>query len=206
MANTNRAFGMRLVGTMTGAESNLAIKRFRIPASDGTATFIGDPVKILTGGTGLAAANLNQVDGLPQVIRAAASGDLGSVALAGVIVGFAFDPTNLNNNYRLASTDRDCFVCVDPNAVYEIQGDVTGIAAANASQNTDITMTAGSTVTGQSAAVAKVGALGTTATAPLRVIGFVHDASNDVTSAPYCRVHVKINNHFYGAATGTAGV
>ena len=97
-------------------------------------------------------------------------------------------------------------MCVDPNAVYEVQGDVTGIAAANISQNTDITMTSGSTVTGQSAAVAKVGALGTTATAPLRVIGFVHDASNDVTSAPYCRVHVKINNHFYGAATGTAGV
>lgn len=199
MANTNKPFGLRLIGTLGASSANLAIKRFRIPAAEATATFIGDlvtlDVETSVESSGLATANLNQVDGTSYVKRGSGADNAVNV---GVVVGFAFDPTNLNSNYRLASTDRDVFVCVDPLAIYEVQADVTGITANQVNMNAVITMTAGSTVTGVSKAV--ISAPAADASLPIMILGFVRDPSNDITSAPYVRVTCKINNHSYANA------
>ena len=203
MANTNKPYGLRLVGTIGGGAPSLAIKRFRIPAADSTATFIGDlvtlDVETSVESSGLATPGYNQVDGTAYVKRGDGADNGKNV---GVIVGFAFDPTNLQSPYRLASTDRDCFVCVDPNALYEAQSDSTGVTANQINMNALVTMTAGDTTTGVSKAV--IASPAADASYPVLLQGFVRDPSNDIASAGYVRVFCKINNHQY--ANGALGV
>lgn len=203
MGNTNRPFGLRFIGMLTGDAGNVHIGRYRLPAAETDAVFLGDPVARLTSSSDLATPNLNQVDGLEYVQRAAGT-DANDII--GVVIGFAYDPTNLGSNYCPGTVERDVFVVDDPNALFEVQSDVTGMARTVLGMNCTLTMTAGSTVTGVSAVVA------TTATAdaskPLLIVGFSRDPKNDITSAAYVKIIVKINNHQLGwnTATGALGV
>lgn len=137
MANVDRPSGLRPVRTLSGTP--FKIEECYILAADGTATFIGDAVKL--SGTG-------HTDGTPAVVQAAA-GD----ALYGVVVGFAPDPTNLTLNYRTASTLRKCFVVVGTDVVYEIQEDSDGgdMAVTDIGKCGDVVVAAGNTATGRSA-------------------------------------------------------
>lgn len=137
MANLDRPSGLRPVRTLSGAP--FKIEECCILAADGTATFVGDPVKL--SGTG-------HTDGTPAVVQAAA-GD----ALFGVVVGFAPDPTNLNLVHRTASTFRRCFVVVGPDVVYEIQEDSDGgaMAVTDIGKCGDVVVAAGNATTGTSA-------------------------------------------------------
>ncbi len=203
MANSNKPFGLRFVGMLTGAGANVSIRRYRIPASETHATYVGDPVMRMTSSSQLASPLLNQVDGLEYIERAAgATGQM----LIGVIAGFAFDPTNLNLNYCAGTLERDAFVIDDPNALFEIQSDSTGIVYTNLGKNCLMTVTAGSAVTGISAAVATGPAAD--AAYPLLIMGFSRDPKNDITSAAYVKIIVKINNHqlVLGAGYGALGV
>jgi hypothetical protein len=208
MPNSNKAFGLRFHSMLTGDAANVSIRRYRINHDqEAHGVFIGDPVAIIQAGSGGPAdQNLNQISGARYVERAA--GTEGAPQL-GVVVGFAYDPTNLSSNYYPAAStaDRDVFVCDDPNALFEIQSDITGITAAQANMNCVMTMTAGSTVTGVSAVVAS-GPVTASPTMPLKIMGFVLDEKNDLSSGEehYVRIIVKINNHQYGSSTGTAGV
>jgi hypothetical protein len=208
MANLNRPFGLRFHSMLTGDAANVSIRRYRISHdAEAHAVFVGDPVAILSAGSGGPAdQNLNQMSGMRYVERAA--GTEGAPCV-GVVVGFAYDPTNLNSIYyaAAATADRDVFVCDDPNALFEIQSDVTGITAAQANMNCVMTMTVGSTVTGVSQVVAS-GPVTASATMPLKIMGFVQSPLNDLSSGEehYVRIVVKINNHQYGSHTGTVGV
>jgi hypothetical protein len=190
MGNLNRPFGLRFVKMLTGDAANVSIRRYRLPASETDAVFLGDPVMRMTSSSQLATPNLNQVDGLEYVERAAGADNQ---MILGVVVGFAYDPTNLASNYCAGTVERDVFVCDDPNAIFEIQSDVTGIAYTDLGKNCLMTVTAGSTTTGVSKCVATGPAAD--ASYPLLIMGFSRDPKNDITSAAYVKILVKINNH-----------
>ncbi len=83
-ANSDAPFGFR---RSHAGDSRYRVVRAVIPASDSTATFIGDAVKLLAAGSG---------EAYPAVIQAAA-GD----PVFGVIEAFDADPaTSLENQYR----------------------------------------------------------------------------------------------------------
>ena len=195
MGNTNKPFGLRFIGMLTGDNGNVHIGRYRIPAAETDAVYLGDPVIRLTSNSGAADQNLNQMDGLIYVQRATGAS---AEVTVGVVIGFAYNPTSLSSNYATGSVERDCFVVDDPNALFEVQSDSTGIAYTDVGKNCTLTMTAGSSVTGLSGAVA------TTATAtaanPYLIMGISRDPKNDFTSQAYAKVIVKINNHAYANA------
>jgi len=213
MANVNSPFGLRLIGMLTGGIGNVSIRRYRIPASETHPIFMGDPVMRMAGSSTLAsgtnrslnqqAGSLNQQAGLEYVERA---GGADNQAILGVVVGFAYDPTNLTLNYSVGSAERDVFICDDPNAIYEIQSDVTGITAAQLGKNCLMTVTAGTSPAYVSGAVATGPAAD--ASYPLLILGWSKDPKNDIASQSYAKIIVRINNHQLttGVGYGALGV
>ena len=197
MSNKDTPFGLRPIRHKNGAPYNGAFNPYFVPASYGTALFIGDAV-VKTGTSNTAevvapGAGKFAIGTLPEVNRVAA-GD--GNAITGVIVGFAPSPTNLGLNYNPASTARVVYVCDDPDVVFEIQAD-GAVPAASVGLNAVLIYThAGSTVTGLSGAE-----LDTTSDVPAA------DASNQLTiqrivnredNTPnliHNKIEVKINQH-----------
>jgi hypothetical protein len=205
MSNSNKPFGLRFIGLMSGEAENVSIKRYRV--YDSNAIYIGDPVERVTSSSGLATPGLNEVDGTMYCKRAAGADNQ---MLLGVVVGIAYDPTTLSKNY-ISATDAaaylsDVFVCDDPNALFEIQSDVTGVASTDMGKNCLMTVTAGSTTTGISKCV--VTGPAADLSYPLLLMGFSKDPKNDISSAAYVKVIVKINNHqlVNNYAAGALGV
>lgn len=187
MANSDKPFGARLVGHISGSPFNAQIRRYSVPASDGTALFVGDFVK----SDGSADA-----DGVPGCIQAAAAN-----TLLGVVVGFEPVPTNLETMHRLASTLRYALVCTDPDAIYEIQEDSVGsnLAATDVGGNADIIVAAGSTVSGISA-MELDSSTAVTTTAQLRILGLAQRADNEIGAN--AKWLVRINEHELDTAAG----
>jgi hypothetical protein len=198
MANTSRVNGFRPTKYLSGAAWNGQANLYFIPSGDATATFIGDAVKM--DGTGDPTASGGNALGVGSVIQAAATN-----ALVGVIVGFLPIQTNLNSSqHRVASTGRYCWVVDDPSVLFEVQASNGTPAVGDVNNNANIAVAAGSTTTGQSGMTLDVATITTTATLPLRIVGFSQRADNEVAaSAKYI---VKINNHQLGSSTGVAGV
>lgn len=199
MANTSRVNGFRPVKYANGAPWNGAFRMYAIPAAEGTATFVGDAVKLYTGDT-------TDVVNYPTVQRAAASD-----ALVGVVVGFIPDYSNLNAApYRVASTLRYAMVVDDPAVLFEIEEDgaVDPLELQDLGQNINFVATAGSTTTGQSGMVLDSDSHATSATLPLKLMEASRKADNEVgvDGSAYAKWIVKINNHQLAASTGTAGV
>ena len=205
MANSNKPFGLRFIGMLTGDAKNVHIGRYRV--SDSNALYLGDPVERVNSSSGLASGTLNQVDGVEYCKRAAGADNQ---MLLGVVVGFCFDPTNLGMNYITAAAatlyQNDVLVCDDPNALFEIQSDITGIAQTDLGKNALMTVTAGSTSTGVSKCVATGPAADLSY--PLLITGFSRDPKNDITSAGYVKIIVRFNNHqlVNNYAAGALGV
>jgi len=189
MANTNAPNGLTPIKHLNGSPWNGQVNYYKIPAADGTATFVGDLVK----NYGTATA-----DGIPQVIRAAAA----DAVLTGVIVAFEPDPTNLSSVHRTASTLRGCYVADSPDTIFEIQEDAVGgtIALADMGKNADVVATAGDTTTGKSGMVLDSSDV-KAATAQLRILRTVQREGNTAASA-YCRFEVLINEHTYKMEAG----
>lgn len=195
MANVARVNGFRPVKNIHGDEYDGKVNMYAFAAADGTACFVGDLVKL--------AGAADATTGVATVTRAAT----GDVPLAGVVVGFAPNPTNLNlgGNYRLASTLRYCYVVDDPTALFECESDQSVILA-DIGLNCDFIDTAGDTTTGRSKETAKTSAAAaTTATLPLKIVGFVNRPDNEFPGAND-KILVKINNHSFGSGTGATGV
>jgi len=203
MANVNRVNGLRPVGYLNGSKYNGAVTEYFIPSSNATATFIGDVV--VADGTGDTVAAGGLAKGVRSVVQAAAAG-VGTLNVVGVVVGFKTDPTNLNTpQYRAGSTGRYVLVADDPNTIFEVQEDAVGgaLGVADVGLNADIIVGAGSTATGASGMQLDTSTKATTATLPLKVIGFSQRQDNEPGNA-LAKVLVKINTH--AAANGIAGV
>ena len=189
MANSNRPYGFRYVGTLSDAPVNDVVKKYYVPSTDGTAIFIGDLVKI--GGT---AGQLNAGDAYYPTAAVAASAD----AVLGVCVGVEPLPTDLTINYRKASTGMYIFVNTDPDAIYSVQTDSTGAAVTDIGLNATVTVGSGSTTTGMSSSVIQGSTFAANAALDTLVVGY--DPAPDNEAGAYARVLVKLNLHQFGTA------
>lgn len=168
---------------------------YTVPASDATALYVGDVVKLATGGDAATGTKL-------QVTRAAA-GD----AIVGVVIGVGVNRLNLNidGQVRPASTLQDVLVCDDPNVILEVEESNGTLVAANIGKNINHANGAAVAAAARSGATVDVATINTTATLTFKLLGFTTRFDNDFTSAS-AKVRVAINNHQFKASTGTAGV
>jgi hypothetical protein len=207
MASVSRINGFRPVKTITGAPYNGQANLYFVPSSDSTVIMVGDAVKL--------AGDARAATGAPTVTRAGATD-----TPVGIVVGILFtgvgDLTNippvvdLNTPvYRRASTDRYLLVSDDPNLIYEVQYAGTSVSAAtitaNVGQNGQFTTTAGNTTSGASGMQLDSSGLATTATLPLKIVGFPNRPDN-IPGDVYFSYYVKLNSVTYGTGTGQAGV
>lgn len=190
MANPNTPIGMRPVRHRNGAPYNGAANRYFVPATDGTALFLGDPVII---------AGSADADGVATVTRATAAG--GNYLLGSVV---AVEPvTRDSTTYRAASEARYVWVADDPDLIFEMQEDAVGgaLAVADVGLNADLIAGTGSTVTGLSAFQLDTSTKATTNTLQLRIMGFSQSVNNEVGNAN-AKVLVAINLHTLRNLTG----
>ncbi len=198
MANSDAPTGLRPVGYKSGAPYNGACNTYYVPASDGTALYVGDPV--ILAGSGDAA-------GVGDVTRAAATD-----RITGVVVGFAPHPgaaaganTAVNTGYRAASTEDYVLVADDYNLLFEVQEDSVGgaLAVTDIGNNADLIIAAGSTYTKKSGVELDSSTAATT-TAQMRIVGFSERVDNEVgTNA---KILVSIVESTQTPAAGTTGV
>jgi hypothetical protein len=207
MANANTPRGLSPVGTITGAAYNEQGRLYAI-ANDATNTYaIGDVVKV---------AGSSDANGVPYVTKAATTD-----TPVGVIVGIRVsDPgvslvgttLALNTIYLpLSSGLRYVYVVDDPNVIFEVEGDATGVAITDVFKNAGLTITANQTTLAQSAplsstvidatsikAIATSGSLAL----PLQIIGLSQTVNN--AAGAYANALVKWNKHQFLNPVGTA--
>ena len=188
MANRNAPAGARLVGHLYGSPYNARVRQYVVPASDSTALYIGDFVKMVGDG------DVNQVGMLLPEANAAAAGNV----LLGVVVGFMPTPDQLNITYRPAYTQRTIFVCDDPNAIFEIQSTGT-FASTDIGQNADFVAGSPSTVWGTSGSQLNHASL-SASDGQLRILGIYQSVDNELGA--YCKVTCFINEHIFKQIAG----
>lgn len=195
MANVNKPFGLRPVGTIGSHTYNGQVKKFYVPSTDGAAIGIGDPV-ILAGGV--------HTDGTPLATRWTTS--TSSIAV-GVMVGVVPLPNDLTVTYRKASTSMYILVETDPNTIFEIQEDSVGgyIALANGTKNGVIIMGTVDTTTGNGKTVLDSSTVAANAGLDLLILG-PSLAVDNTFPANYARWLVKLNLHQYGPGVVRVGV
>lgn len=193
MPNTDKPFGLRPYSTLNGGPYMGNVRTYFVPATDTTAIFIGDPVK-LAGGEG----TLNPDDlALPTATKAAST-----EVVIGVCVGVIPKPDALGTLYRPASTAQYIMVDVDPSTVFLVQGDSQTWDATDPGNNANFTASTGVTTTGVSNLVLNQSTAATTATLDFQILGSAPIVGNDLTGG-YPLLLVKLNNHqFVDGATG----
>jgi len=207
MSSVSRLNGFRPVKTITGAPYNGQGEVAFVPSSDSTVIMVGDAVKLL--------GDARAATGVPTVTRVSAAGDIAFGIVVGILFSGVGDAqnvppvTDLNTPvYRRASTDRYLLVCTDPNVIYEAQYLTQSVIAATITANVGLNgswdVTAGSTTSGSSGmSIAALSA--TTATLPLKVVGFPNRPDN-IPGDTFFSYYVKLNNVQNGTGTGQAGV
>ena len=196
MANTNRPFGLRPVGTIGHAAYVGKVQRFYVPADNANAIFIGDTV-VLAGTSDVQRIYPDDSYSPEAAVGAAAS------VVAGVCVGVEPVWTDLSINYRKASTAMYIYVDVDPMTVYSMQGDSTVFTVANAAGlNATITATGGDTATGRS----KFVLTNPQASATEDLLVLNADPAPDNEIGAYMRFLVKLNLHQFGPGIVRVGI
>lgn len=201
MANVNRPGGLKPVSYLNGAPYSGQARLYSVPVNS-AALYIGDPVT-LSG-----SADVNGLAGI-------AIGVAGS-AVMGVVVGFVVSPpgvslvaVNIDLTVRSiqasATVVQYALVADDPNLIFEIQdGQTVATALVDIGRNTNFLIAAGATTYSDSGTVTAA-TLTDSTTANLKLMGFTQRVDN-TPAAAYAKLLVKINNHAYGASTGTAGI
>lgn len=198
MPNTDAAFGFRPVQHLDGSPWNGKVNMYYVPATYGTALFVGDPC--VSGGTaGAAGVTVNGVDveGM-STISAPTAGS----TLRGVIVGFLPLQTALETLHNPASTARIALVCDAPDVVYEVQedSDTSTVQATEVGFNADmITYAVGRTITGRSLMEID-SSTATSGAAQFRILGLAKKPGNILGS--FAKWLVVINEHEFKTAVG----
>lgn len=192
MANVDSPFGLRPVGDLNGAPYSGAVNHFSTTTDDGTAIFIGDPVKL--SGTSQTINGIVYAD-----VDQAATGDV----ILGVVIGVV-PVTRESLTYRAASTQRVLMVATDPSVICEIQevSGGTALAAADIGLNADFVVAAGSTTTGLSGVELDNSTEATTNTLDLQIVGFVNREGNEI--GEHAKWYVRLNRHQF--ANQVAGI
>lgn len=180
MANADIAFGLKPVNYLSGSPYNGAARMYYVPAADGTALYIGSPVKL--GGTA-------DSDGVASVTIATA-GD----AILGPVIA-VLSVTQESTIYREASTERYVFIADDPQLLFEIQEDSTGgdLAATSVGLNASWSGSGGVTATGISSVELDSSTANTTNTLDFSIVGLARRPDNEIgTNAVWL---VRLNDH-----------
>jgi hypothetical protein len=195
MANTSRPNGFKPVKHQNGSPFNGQCNQYTLLAADGTAVYIGDPVKL--------SGTADSVYGNAPSVALAAAGD----AIVGIVVGFAALPTNLNvdGTGRAASTLRTVFVADATDLVFEVETSNGTPAITDIGLNINHAVGTPSSTMARSGATVDMATKATTAALTFKLRGFVPRDDNDPAAAA-AKVWVTINNHQLGAGTGAAGV
>ncbi len=198
MANVDAKYGLALHEDNSHSGLTLCV----IPSGNGTATFVGDAVK-------LGDYDSIQIDGgsfaLP-VIQAAATDPI-----YGVVQGFnQVIPSgmDLGRRHRPASVSMYCWVKpAHPLDVCRMQADDIGttLSVASIGANVDIIVGSGDAVTGLSAMEVDSSTVAATAGLQLNIVGFVDKPSNTPGVAKQ-DVLVRINQSQTFYDVGNAGV
>lgn len=193
MANINAPFGLRLVSMFSESTNTVSIRRYRIPDTEPWPVFVGDAVMKYRHwrNSGLVDQMLNLQEGLIRLEKP--YGDGKEPSFLGAVVGFAYDPVTPELDYRPSYTERDVFVCDDPNAIYEVQSDATGITADQLGKNCYLFVYKYNIPPNHISSSVAYGATLSTR-APLLIVGWSKDQNNDITSPPYVKVLVKLRN------------
>lgn len=205
MSSVSRINGLRPVKFITGAPYNGQATVYFLPSSNSDVVMVGDLVKL--------AGDARSPTGVQTIARHAGGA---TEAAVGVVVGFLFSGVgdvqnvppvdNLNTPvYRVASTNRYVLVADDPNLVFETQTGGATFATTDVGQNAEMDVSAGNTSTGASGMYLDLATKATTATLPMKIVGFPNRPDNQIGDT-YTNAYVMINNHQYKGGTGTAGV
>lgn len=194
MANVSSPKGLRPVSFRNGNPYNGGRNVYYIPASDGTALFVGDLVKGVT--------NSADAKGVPTITKASAGN-----TLLGAIEAFvnhdgtprlAHDPV-----HRLASTAAYAIVADDPDLLFEAEEDDVGgaMAVGAGGRNVEFIDAAGNTTFGTSGIKLDSSTLATTNTLSLRVHRAVDRGDNTIAQGAV-KWLVSINLHAMRAILG----
>lgn len=190
MANVDAPYGLKPVRHLTGGE--IRTNDYPITATYTTAIFRGDVVEGVADGS-IELAEAGNVDNL------------------GVFWGCTYVDAQGEQHYSTywpgtaSCTNIVAHVYDDPNIIFAIQSDATGVAAADIHNGADIEYVAGSTKTGVSKVNLDVSAgLATTGTS-FRILRIINDGEN--VAGPYSDVEVIFNEHVMkGVVAGVGGI
>jgi hypothetical protein len=168
--------------TLNGAPYNGKFRRMLSPTDN---LFKGDFVEPTA--TGRALGN-----GGYQEVGRAETGD----PIAGVVVGWEFNPTNLNNTYHAASAAYCVYVVPCSDLILEMQSNGSGLAVTDVGFNVDFVVAAGDTTSGASNFQVNAATEATTNTLDLRIVGFVDRPDNDMATTAM-KVLVKVNRDWW---------
>ena len=189
MANNTERFGLRPSRQLNGSPFINAQNRYRVATNNSTNIYQGDVVIPFNSGTvGRAVANT-------------------STPAVGVFNGcFYTDPTTQKptwKNYLPSSvnaSDIVAFVIDAPDTVFEVNANGV-FAVADIFKNFSINNVTGNTQTGISYVQLDVANSGTDSTYLVQAIDISGDVLNSDVTVSNANVLVRINNHFYKAAT-----
>lgn len=183
MANTDSPFGLRPIKKLDGSPNVGGVMAFSTASDDGTAIFIGDPVKL---------------SGTSSTVNGSVYTDVDQAATGDVIVGVvvSVEPATRDSlTYRAASTTRVVYVCTDPDMLYEIQevSGGTALAAADIGLNANFVVGSGDTATGYSGVELNNATEAGTNTLDLQIVGLADRPDNAV--GEHAKWIVRINRH-----------
>lgn len=199
MANIDKPQGLKPVKMADGSDYTgaSAIPCF-VPSSDSTALYIGDPVIVTgdgnsadVGASGSVGGAVGAMAGTLPIVTRATNGD--GNRITGVVTRVGFNKDDYARPaYRKASTDAVVWVEMDPQVLYEIQGDGSNTVA-DVGLNAVLTGTGGDTSTGLSSVELDSDAVAADASNQLLIVSVSRDPlRNDISSAN-CAFYVKLN-------------
>jgi hypothetical protein len=182
MPNLNSPKGFQFLYSLAGLPTPLV--RVRIPASDSTAVFAGDPVIYL---------GSSDATGVADVIRATA----GSTGYTSHVIESFEAVTDESTVHRAASTERYALARLVTNNYFVVQADTSATpAVGNVGANADFTFaTAGSTVYGFSGCQLSTTSIATTNTLQLRIHEFLQAPDNEVGASAKFVVSFNLDAH-----------
>jgi len=195
MANNDVITGLTPKYFQNGAAYNGQAEWFYIPSGDGTAVYLGDPVKLAGGADS---------EGVPSVTKASSTDPVVGVVIAvDPVMGDGSDGRD-SDIYRAASTERYVQVATDPSILFEIQEDsaATTLGTADVGLNANFIDGGGSTITGYSGLELDSDTAATTATLDFQIVRLANRPDNEIGAN--AKWLVKLNNHQY--VDGTTGI
>lgn len=183
MASTASPYGLRPVNLIGGQPYAGSTRLVKINNAYAANIFYGQPVSINASGV---------------VIAETGTSNVAATGVVGVFVGCTYtDPSLKYKIFRqywptgTVATDAFAYVVDDPDVVMQVQAD-EAVAQTALGANIALVTAAGDTATGNATTAADGSSVNTTATLPLRIVGFV-DGPDSIVGDAYTDLLVKWN-------------